>query len=98
MIDSDAAGPGLDVDDVAPGQRPGAHAGRKGELGVHEVWSVEQRSEPSAGRDGPRRGALPPLWVEGFNQCTEQTLENETRDTELKRPLTQGEEMRRKKA
>jgi len=56
MIDSDAAGPGLDVDDVAPGERPGAHAGRKGDLGVHEVCSVEQRPEPSAGRDGPRRG------------------------------------------
>ena len=78
MIDSDAAGPALDVDDVAPGQRPGAHAGKKGELGVHEVWSVEQRSEPSAGRDGPRRGALPPLWVSQGRFTTEKSLPIQT--------------------
>ena len=32
-----------------------------------------------------------------FNQCTEQTLWNTARDTELRRPLTQVEEMRRQK-
>ena len=34
---------------------------------------------------------------EVFDQCTEQTLWNAARDTELRRPLTQTEEMRRKK-
>ncbi len=34
---------------------------------------------------------------EGFNQCVEQALWNSARDTELRRPLTQTEEMRRKK-
>ena len=34
---------------------------------------------------------------EVFNQCVEQTLWNAARDTELRRPLTQVEEMRRKK-
>ncbi len=32
-----------------------------------------------------------------FNQCTEQTLWNEVRDIELRRPLTQEEETRRQK-
>ena len=32
-----------------------------------------------------------------FDQCAEQTLWNAARDTELRRPLTQAEEMRRKK-
>ena len=32
-----------------------------------------------------------------FDQCTEQTLWNTARDTELRRPLTQAEETRRKK-
>ena len=31
-----------------------------------------------------------------FDQCAEQTLWNAARDTELRRPLTQAEEMRRK--
>ena len=34
---------------------------------------------------------------EVFNKYTEQTFWNTGRDTELKHPLTQGEEMRRKK-
>ncbi len=34
---------------------------------------------------------------EGFDQCVEQTLWNTTTDTELRRPLTQEEEIRRKK-
>jgi hypothetical protein len=33
---------------------------------------------------------------EVFDQCAEQTLWNAARDTELRRPLTQAEEMRRK--
>ncbi len=32
----------------------------------------------------------------GFDQCTQQTLWNVARDTELRRPLTQTEEIRRK--
>ena len=34
---------------------------------------------------------------EVFDQCTEQTLWNTSRDTELRRPLTQTEERRREK-
>ena len=34
---------------------------------------------------------------EVYDQCAEQMLWNATRDTELRRPLTQAEEMRRKK-